>query len=203
MAALASQGMDLGVASRALTGEEQCGDRHWVNRMEHGVMAGVIDGIGHGPAAAAVAQIALDVLSRHHAEPVLMLLKHCHEALRGTRGAVMSLASFDMRKATLTWGGVGNVEGRLLRLDRRSRAKAMLLTVGTLGHRLAPPHVTEVSLEPGDTLILTTDGVRADYLDALDLERPAQQVADDIVTRHARRADDALVLVARFQGAAP
>ena len=44
----------------------------------------------------------------------MLLLQRCHAALRNTRGAVMTVAWFDLDGARLRWTGVGNVEGRLV-----------------------------------------------------------------------------------------
>ena len=46
-----------------------------------------------------------------------VLLEQCHRALARTRGVVMSVASVRARELTVTWLGVGNVEGVLARSD--------------------------------------------------------------------------------------
>src|SRR5260370_18046943 len=50
-------------------------------------------------------------------ENVISLIKRCHVGLNGMRGVVLSLASFNFRDALMTWIGVGNVQGTLLRHD--------------------------------------------------------------------------------------
>jgi hypothetical protein len=55
-------------------------------------------------------------------------------------------------------------------------------------------------LRKGDTVILTTDGVRGGFADSLNLDDSAQMIADHILNRHAKNTDDALVLVIRFLG---
>jgi phosphoserine phosphatase RsbX len=55
----------------------------------------------------------------------------------------------------------------------------------------------------GDLLILATDGVRSGFADSLDLNGHPQQIADSVLKQHWRGNDDALVLVARFNGHEP
>ena len=82
-------------ASRPYAGAAVSGDLEVVTYFPGGALAAVIDGLGHGPEAAHAASVAAAVLRRQPAEPVTDLMVLCHEALRPTRGAVMSLASFD------------------------------------------------------------------------------------------------------------
>jgi phosphoserine phosphatase RsbX len=55
-------------------------------------------------------------------------------------------------------------------------------------------------VEPGDILILTTDGIRAGYVDGLEHVGDTQALADRILGQYAKGGDDALVLVARYLG---
>src|SRR6185437_15006045 len=74
-----------------------------------------IDGIGHGEEAANAAEAAISILKASPDEPVISLLERCHEGLRSTRGVVLSLASIDPKHGMMTWVGVGNVQGVLMR----------------------------------------------------------------------------------------
>src|ERR687888_8854 len=109
--------IDWGVASLALPGEVESGDRHVVKTFPHGALLAALDGLGHGEQAAAAANRAIRVLQTLETESVVSLLKRCHERLQSTRGVVMSLAVFNALDETMTWVGVGNVEGVLLRAD--------------------------------------------------------------------------------------
>src|SRR5438046_1526422 len=105
--------LDWGVAGRALAGQLESGDRHLVQPFPGGTLVGVVDALGHGEDAAAAAKIAIATLEEHAHEPVVSLVQHCHTALRRTRGVVMTLVSIESRTGSLTWVGVGNVEGLL------------------------------------------------------------------------------------------
>jgi len=192
--------LDLGVATLTLPGQQECGDRYVVAPFADGVLVAAVDGIGHGAEAAKAARIAGNILKSRPHEALVPLIKHCHDELRGTRGVVMSVASFNYPEMIMTWAGVGNVEGKLLSRDTLSQPRTLLLSVGTLGHQLAPVYPTVLPIKPGDTLIFSTDGVREDLDQHLNLKQSPQQLAEDIMARSARHTDDALVLVGRYLG---
>jgi phosphoserine phosphatase RsbX len=136
--------------------------------------------------------------------PVQQLVEQCHEALRKTRGAVLSLASFDVVVSTMTWVGIGNVEGVLLRAGEDGLGdpadETLLLRGGIVGSRLPPLRVDTIRVHRGDLLVMTTDGIRAGYADDVDRHAPPSAIAASILASHARPDDDAYVLVARWRG---
>jgi hypothetical protein len=196
--------IDWAVATLAIEGESESGDLHVVMPFEGGALVAAIDGLGHGPEAAAASRSAADALERYAREPVTELLLRCHEHLRGTRGAVITLASFNIRESKMSWVGVGNIEGTLLRADPgdcRPRESVMLVG-GVPGHQLPSVRSNELPVAPGDTLVLATDGVRGGYLDLIDSGDPPQKLADQLLAEYGKGTDDALVLVARYMGTA-
>jgi negative regulator of sigma-B (phosphoserine phosphatase) len=195
--------VDWAVATLALAGEHESGDLHVVAPFDGGALVAAIDGLGHGPEAAVAARNAAESLHRDRTQPVTELLARCHQGLRGTRGAVITIASFDARANTMSWAGVGNIEGTLLRADPgdgRPRESVMLVG-GVPGHQLPAVRSNELPVSPGDTLVLATDGVRGGYLDLVDIGDPPQQLADQLLSEYGKSTDDALVLVARYLGA--
>jgi phosphoserine phosphatase RsbX len=197
--------VEWGSAGAAIEGEVESGDAHVVAGFPHGTLVGLVDGLGHGPEAAAAAGEAVRLLEAHAGKPVLDLVERCHEALRYTRGAVMSLASFDARTASMTWIGIGNVEGILLRAPGAASParEGIGLRGGVVGYQLPPLRASTLSVSPGDTLVLATDGIRSGFVAGLAPRGSPQELADSILARFARGSDDALVLVARYVGATP
>jgi hypothetical protein len=57
-----------------------------------------------------------------------------------------------------------------------------------------------IPVETGDLLIFATDGIRSAFTRALPLTGSPLEMADYILAEHRRGTDDALVLVARYQG---
>jgi serine/threonine protein phosphatase PrpC len=191
-----------GVATLALEGQRESGDLHLVRAVKDGVLIAVVDGLGHGEEAAAAARLAVTALEQYAEEPPLSLLQRCHEVLKGSRGVVMSLARLDARRATLTWVGVGNVEGVLHHADWSERsARASLVTRGGIvGSEVPAVQAAVIPVGAGDTLVLATDGIGTGFLADVSARDDPQRIADQILARHGKGTDDALVLVARYLG---
>ena len=193
--------VDYGVAGVALDEErgEPSGDAHVLVGFPGGVLVGVIDGLGHGVEAAVAAKAAARVLKKHAGEPILDLFRLCHEKLRKTRGAVMTVVSFNARDSSLTWTAVGNVDAVLLRANANQR-EGIAMRGGVVGYQLPPLREVTIAVSPRDTLVMATDGIRSGFLENIDFSRSPQVIADSILAVHGRGSDDALVLVARFGG---
>lgn len=192
-------------AGRPLPGEHVSGDRSIAVGIGDGAaLFGVMDGLGHGPAAATAAQRAVDTLTNARSERVEVLVQLCHRVLEGTRGAAMTLARVDYAAGTLTWTGVGNVTSTLVAKHVAGvhiRASARL-TAGIVGYRIPEIRPAQVvPIRPGDLIVVTTDGIGQDHLGQIDFAGSAAVIAEGILGKHARETDDALVLTARHRGA--
>lgn len=197
--------LEWGIATRTREGERASGDLSLVRPVGQGVLVAVVDGLGHGEEAAAAARTAVWVLERGNGTAVVDLLKDCHAALRGRRGVVMSIAYIDGPQSSLTWVGVGNVEGLLVPADREGRPRrTSLITRGGIvgGAALPPVRPWVIPIHPGDVLVFATDGLRNEFGDTVmnDSRARPQQLADTLLARHGKETDDALVLVARYVG---
>ena len=200
METIESRAIECGVAGSTLPGQVESGDRYVVCPYSDGVLVGALDGLGHGDEAAAAARIASGILEANPAEPVISLVRRCHESLRPTRGVVMSLASLDIAHGMMTWLGVGNVLGVLFRLRGPSNLgqDALLLRSGVVGAQLPPLQASVLPIGPGDTLVFATDGVKQDFAERCSPRESPQKLAETILARHQRGNDDALVLVVRY-----
>jgi negative regulator of sigma-B (phosphoserine phosphatase) len=192
-------------AARAYRGSDVSGDLDVVAFYPGGALAAVIDGLGHGPEAAAASGAAAAVLRRQPAESVTGLMALCHQALLRTRGAVISLASFNAAAATVTWVGVGNVAGALLRRAPREFAarENLLSRAGVVGHRLPRLRAVSHPVRGGDVLILASDGIKTAFNRGLTPDRSIDDIAKGILLDHGRDDDDALVLVVLCSGMPP
>jgi negative regulator of sigma-B (phosphoserine phosphatase) len=194
--------VEVGVAGRALPGEFVSGDVHLVAPYPGGVLLAAIDGLGHGSEAAEAARAASASLAEDPAADLSDLLVRTHGRLARTRGAVISLATITEFDSGLTWLGVGNVEGTVVHAedDARPPTESILLLGGVVGYQLPRLRPSTTTLAVGDLLVMTTDGIRAGYLNGLDVDTAAQELADEILDGFAKGNDDAMVLVARFTG---
>lgn len=190
---------DWGAAILTLPGESKCGDRYLVKHYADGALVAMIDALGHGPEAADAAQVAADVLSKRPRETPAKLIEQCHASMRGTRGAAIGIASFDWRQRTLTWLGIGNISAALINTDLQgiSKVQELLRRSGVVGDQLPELNLMVHAIEPGDTLILTTDGVHDHFTEILPLALEPQPLAENILQTYAKHNDDAAVLVFR------
>jgi serine phosphatase RsbU (regulator of sigma subunit) len=196
-----ASGIAWGVAEKPL--QVESGDRYVVAPYADGVLVAVVDGMGHGAPAAEAAVRATTLLTAFAPESPISLVTRCHQDLRGTRGVVMTLVAFDLRDRTLTWLGVGNVDAVLFHGngDGTGRRERVVQRGGVVGYQLPALKAEVLPLHRADTVILTTDGVEPAYADRLSLHGTPQALADEIMAGHGLATDDALVLVARYQGA--
>ena len=188
------------VAAAPIEGEARSGDLHVVKEFPGGTLIGVIDGLGHGPEAAAAAADAAAALEAHPHEDVLSLMRRCHEQLRGARGAAITLISIGVDRSMRSLG-VGNVEAVRIRHDGSGATsrESVIQRGGVVGFSLPPLRAGVSPLFPGDTLILATDGIRRGFADGIEQRDPVQHVADRILAHFRQTSDDALVLVARIR----
>jgi negative regulator of sigma-B (phosphoserine phosphatase) len=197
--ALTIPGLQVGIAGRPLFGEERSGDIAVALPFSGGALVGAVDGLGHGDAAAAASAAALEALGRHPEADLTSLFRRCDAALVGTRGAVMTLVSFDFAAGTITWFGVGNVEARLLRADAAARADAPMLLGGVVGQSMPAVRASRQRLWRGDMLVLATDGVGPEFGRG-GQHGSVERIASRLLVEHGRVEDDALVVVARYLG---
>ncbi|MBV9423067.1 MAG: SpoIIE family protein phosphatase [Solirubrobacterales bacterium] len=201
----AREPVDWGIATRCRRGEVASGDVGVVTVQHDGALVAVIDGLGHGSEAARAARRAAEVVRTRPTQDLVSLIQRCHAALRGTRGAAISLAFVSPPNNEITWLGVGNVEGRVLSADRTvTRPKGSLaLGRGVPGHELPAVRAATLDMRPGDILVLATDGIAATFADSLDTSGSSQAISERILAGHWKRRDDALVVAVRYLGVRP
>jgi len=193
--------LEFGIAGSVAPGQRVSGDLEVVHYYDRGggALVAAIDGIGHGEEAAASARLAADTILRHPGEKLGILLMRCHVALRGTRGVVLSIASIDLRQATMTWLGVGNVVGIVFHANGHTKAREELLVrPGVLGYGDLPVlQPSAIPLRARDVLIFATDGINRHFSESLAFGASAQPLADYIVSHDSQRTDDVLVVETR------
>jgi hypothetical protein len=190
--------IEWGVAAQAFASRVESGDQYLIEPFPNGVLVAVVDGLGHSDGAVAVAKTAVATLEGHAHESVISLLERCHKGLRGSRGVVMSLASFNGRDGTMTWLGVGNVEGLLLRADGGAspaceqpvlskacpepsrRVEGLLLRGGVVGYKLPTLRPAVIPVTRGDTLIFATDGIRSGFTEGLSPEPASSRACREV-----------------------
>ncbi len=193
--------IDFAVAEAALPGQAESGDLHLVAPHAGGVLVAAIDGLGHGGEAANAARTARAALEEDPSAELPELFLRAHGRLTRSRGVAMSMAAFKPG-GRLTWLGVGNVEGTLVRAGEGGvrRADSILLLGGVVGYQLPKLRPSAMAVARGDTLVFATDGVGGGYIRDLDPAVAPATLADRILAEYGTGGDDALVLVARYAG---
>jgi serine phosphatase RsbU (regulator of sigma subunit) len=135
--------------------------------LNHGVLHfAVFDAMGHGLPAAGVAAFALSAYrhSRRHDDGELEPTYAAMDAAifaqyENTRFVTALLAQLDVASGRLRWLSAGHPAPLLLRGGRLVKALDVR-PAPPIGLRLGDtPHVSEQSLEPGDLLLVYTDGL--------------------------------------------
>lgn len=188
----------IGAATRAHPHEVVNGDR--VQLEQHGAIhrIAVIDGLGHGPAAAAASALAVDTLAAIPGADVPSSIRACHAALKDTRGAALSVIRIDLDAGRMTFAGLGNVEGVLA----WPGGKHSLIPQRGIAGAIAP-RIQEIDEDLPDSFIimLCTDGIRTGVRSDLQFGPivSAEAFANELLTAWGRDADDAAVVVASRQ----
>lgn len=188
------------VAQQPQPGQDVSGDGYVAELLPNGMLACVIDGLGHGQKAHEAAVKAVKVIGELLDQPMESIFKRAHSALIGTRGAVISVALLDIPGKRMHWAGVGNVAAVLIpaKGDAKQTRRHLMLRGGIVGYRMPPIKTFTETLNPGDTLIFATDGIRSGFLDDIPHTKAPQEIADHLLAKHLRGTDDALALVIRY-----
>lgn len=164
----------------------------------------VVDGLGHGPDAAAASAEAVrlfrDALAADPAWPADELLRALHRGLRATRGAAVALVDVDAREVRLT--GVGNVAGVIVGRDDAGRVatRSMVSHNGIVGHEMRKVQTFAYPAAPDDLVVLHTDGLASRWTPGAHpglLARSPALVAGVLYRDAVRGTDDATVVVTR------
>jgi anti-sigma regulatory factor (Ser/Thr protein kinase) len=194
----AASSIHYGAVCLPLPGETACGDSWSLAWGPTSATALLADGLGHGPDAATASDLAAEVAMRSPTLPAGALLQSIHGALRGTRGAAVAVACFNMMSEQLQFAGIGNISAHLFQDDGQRRQ--LVSHNGIVGSNMR-----KVQEFPGDwgtqtTLVLHSDGLtsRWELTDYPGLLRCHPALLAGVLYRDFRRGrDDVSVLVLR------
>ena len=142
--------------SVAVAGETVCGDSWLIQSHPAGLIAAIVDGLGHGPAAAEAAQAAIQALRQGGYASLTEALSIVHDALRPTRGAALSLLQIDATAGIARFAGIGNVGGAICHNGTERRAVSVN---GTLGHTARAFREFAYPWPPDAAFVMFSDGL--------------------------------------------
>jgi anti-sigma regulatory factor (Ser/Thr protein kinase) len=185
----------VGVVCVPLRGETDCGDAWRIVGGAQHLSVVLVDGLGHGPDAAAAADIATTVFARLAGDPPEAILLAMSGAMRDSRGAAVSVVVIDYAARLARFSGVGNVDGRIV---AAGGTEHLVPQNGIIGHTMPVVRSTNVPWPVGARLVMHSDGIsarwRVDTHPGLISAHPAL-IAGVIYRDFSRDRDDATVLV--------
>ena len=182
---------------RPCWGELVSGDAVVIRPLEQGLFVAIVDVLGHGPEAHELTHVIDAYLARYGSADVSGLMKRLHQHLKGTRGAAVGLCAIDATTGRIDYAGIGNTTMR-----RFGKTETRLVSQdGVLGQNMRTPLPQTLQLDPGDLIVLYTDGV-SDRFTADDypgvLRHAPKEVASNIVQRFGKNHDDAACIAIRY-----
>jgi anti-sigma regulatory factor (Ser/Thr protein kinase) len=185
------------VICRPCEDERVSGDDAFVARDERGLFVVVADGLGHGPDARAPASAATEIARAARGESTGSIFERADEALAGTRGTTLSVVDIDEPSGSLRHAGVGNVVTHVVgaRGSRSFVGSATIVGQSRAARALSVAR-EQCPIDPGDVVIVATDGLRTALTIDADLRRRHPiLVAHHLLKTHGRDNDDATVVV--------
>ncbi len=191
--------LDVGAVSVARAGEAACGDAWAVAAEQERPAIIVVDGLGHGEGAAAAARRAVQIFRGDPGASPRALVAAIHDALRGSRGAAVSVARIDRARRVLTYAGLGNVGGVVA---ANGTARHLMSSNGTAGHDAARINELSYPWSAEALLVMHSDGLGSrwalDRYPGLPGRHPAL-VAGVLYRDWSRGRDDVTVVAARLR----
>jgi hypothetical protein len=163
--------------------------------MDNRCLVMVADGLGHGPAAAAAAQAAVDALAVKSSLAPLAIIEAAHAALYHTRGAAVTVVELDLARLVVKAAGVGNIAGAIL---STGAPRHLTSYNGIVGHQVQKIQEFSYPWPAGALLVLHSDGLTSHWnLDAYPglLARHPSLIAGVLYRDFSRGSDDVSVLV--------
>ncbi len=172
-------------------GELENGDRPFIRTDgEQRTLLAVIDGLGHGPGAAAVSQQAVEYLERASlSDAAHILMERLHDELSGSRGVAATLCI--IRGSRLSVCAVGNVECRSVGVKL-----PLVFSPGILGQRVRKFRVCEIELSGPARFVLFSDGISSRVPIGEMQHYGPRELCDVVIDKYRRLEDDSTVMVA-------
>jgi anti-sigma regulatory factor (Ser/Thr protein kinase) len=184
-------------ASRPIAGEDVCGDGYAARSDGDRRQVMLCDGLGHGPIAAMAARsVVSEFLAAPPGDPATVL-ERVHQRTHHTRGSVVGVAELDVVHGLVRYAGIGNIASTILSSEQR---RALVSLPGIVGQQRRDIREFAYPLAAGDLVIMHSDGLTGRW-DLSAYPNLAGQapilIAATLLRDHAKRRDDASVVVAR------
>jgi len=191
------QTLEIGAICLPKQGEDISGDAWACEVDDDRSLLLVVDGLGHGAAAASAASQALRIFQDdRHLSPGAMV-EAAHAALRSTRGAVLAIAEINFEQQSVYFAGIGNISATIFSFNKHHN---LLSHNGTVGHEIRKIQEFSYPWYGNGLLIMHSDGLdtkwRLDRYPGLSQKHPSL-IAGLLYRDFNRERDDVTVLVAK------
>jgi len=187
--------IDTGIVIRPCQGEIVCGDAQLVLDDGETLLVAVVDGLGHGPGAAAASEPFLEFVAEHPSLPLDALMLECSSHISGTRGAAAAIVRIDRAGKKLSFVGVGNIHFH-------SAAETPMNPVclpGIVGHRVRKVVAYDFDLPETGRFVLCSDGISSRiHMEDYEEKTLAQEIADAVLVQHGKSHDDATCVAVTY-----
>lgn len=148
--------VEVGSFIRPYAGQRHSGDMVCVGRGPGWTAVAVVDALGHGHRAAAMAAHLEPWLRDHLGLLPVEVIVGADKVMRGHGGCALAVLRIDEEPiARARFAAWGNCTGRRL----HPRPMRMVSQDGVVGQGVRVPRETELKLKPGDIFVLCSDGV--------------------------------------------
>lgn len=178
-------------------GEIDNGDAWTAMQNGESMTIAVVDGLGHGRAAATASSTAIGKFRESGNLPIEELMQRAHGALRPTRGAAAGISLILSEAGRLDFVGVGNIAGVIV-TDEASRR--VVSHNGIVGHELRKLQTFSYPWPAGATLVMHSDGLSGNWnLQSYPglVAQPALTIAAVLFRDFCRGNDDTTIVVAK------
>ncbi|MBW4459833.1 MAG: SpoIIE family protein phosphatase [Nodosilinea sp. WJT8-NPBG4] len=193
--------IEIGVVALPKLGEEVSGDACAWEGDAHRRLFLVVDGLGHGPAAASAASAAIRVFHDHHHQSPQRIVEAAHAALRSTRGAALAIAEINFEQQTVCFAGIGNIAASITSATEHHN---LMSYNGTVGHEVRKIKEFTYPWYLNGLLTMHSDGISTqwnlDRYPGLSQKHPSL-IAGVLHRDFHRERDDVTMLAAKGTGA--
>lgn len=188
-----------GVVALPIQGEEVCGDGWDIHVSDGTATVLLVDGLGHGPEAAAASAAARDCFRRQPDRPPAASLAAMHVAMQGSRGGAVAVAQVRPRDGRVSYAGVGNIAGTLV---AAGRTRGLASQHGILGTTVGRLQEFDHAWDRDTMLVMHSDGLLSRWsLDPAEETRDPALIAGRLYQRFTRGRDDITVAVLQARAA--
>jgi hypothetical protein len=185
---------EAGIFTKPMFSETVNGDAIAFIQGDGFVLGVVIDGLGHGTYANRASEMAVEFIKNNPDTPIGRLLEDCHEEIRGTRGAAVTLLKIYLDTGKLEFTGIGNVD---MKTQTRDGFHPVTFP-GIIGYNLRKVKVFDGQGASGDIFCIHSDGISSRFnLEEQECEN-VQEMADSIGAVFGKERDDSTVLIIKI-----